>query len=519
MKPKLKTPEVYNPYRLFGLLTFVICLTLSSANIRAAQMVEFTLTFANTAPQNGTYLTPIWVGFHNGSYDLFDGGMPASMALERLAEDGDAAPLMAAFAAASGTGHQHLVTSGVEPPVFAPGQSRTVTFTLDSRDPHNRFLSLASMIIPSNDAFIANDDPMKFRVFDDNGKFVLNNFSIAGMMVYDAGTEMNDEIPENTAFLAQAAPNTGVTENAMVMPHPGFLPGGTILSNPMFASANFRMDGYSVLGISWLEKITISSITVDENQVILDWFGGLPPYQVQWREQIVTGLWMNVGNPINTSEMVVDISAPTGFFQVVPSRTLEPTAQYTVEFKSQWSQVTHPMNFPDGAHFSGLIGATHNSGITFWAGGMLASNGIELMAETGGKALLQNEVNAAIASGSSRNLLSGSGISSSPGSVTLDFEIHSSHPLVTLVSMMAPSPDWFVGVHNLNLIAGNQWVDTFTVDLFPYDAGTDDGENYTSPDADTQPKMPIHEISGSPFLNSNGLVAPIGTFKFIRLME
>jgi hypothetical protein len=42
-------------------------------------------------------------------------------------------------------------------------------------------------------------------------------------MVYDAGTEVNDEVPESTAFLKQMMPNTGQTENGVVHRHPGFL--------------------------------------------------------------------------------------------------------------------------------------------------------------------------------------------------------------------------------------------------------------------------------------------------------
>ncbi len=38
-----------------------------------------------------------------------------------------------------------------------------------------------------------------------------------------------------------------------------------------------------------------------------------------------------------------------------------------------------------------------------------------------------------------------------PGSTSLDFELTEDFPLVTLVAMIAPSPDWFIGVRNLDL--------------------------------------------------------------------
>jgi hypothetical protein len=188
------------------------------------------------------------------------------------------------------------------------------------------------------------------------------------------------------------------------------------------------------------------------------------------------------------------------------------TAEYNVTFDATWSAATHPLNFPAAAHFSGLIGGLHDASVGFWAPGALASNGIELMAELGAKSGLTNQVNAAISAGSASALLSGSGIFPSPGTAGLNFSVGVDHPLVTLVSMIAPSPDWFVGVRGLSLLQGGDWVDELVVDLWPYDAGTDDGTTFLSGDADSQPALPISLLSGFPF----GGTGPLGTFTFTR---
>ena len=73
------------------------------------------------------------------------------------------------------------------------------------------------------------------------------------------------------------------------------------------------------------------------------------------------------------------------------------------------------------------------------------------MAETGSKSPLDKEVYSAIIQRKAFKLLSGDGIGSSPGSVELIFKVSEKYPLVSLVSMIAPSPDWFVGVDSLNL--------------------------------------------------------------------
>ena len=91
-------------------------------------------------------------------------------------------------------------------------------------------------------------------------------------------------------------------------------------------------------------------------------------------------------------------------------------------------------------HFSGLIGATHNDDVRFWAPGRRASDGIKAMAERGSKTPLDDEIRAAKADGTVDKLLSGDGIARSPASVSLDFVIRRDHPLVTLVSMVAPRP-------------------------------------------------------------------------------
>jgi hypothetical protein len=183
--------------------------------------------------------------------------------------------------------------------------------------------------------------------------------------------------------------------------------------------------------------------------------------------------------------------------------------QYEVTFDAVWSEATHE-HLPLYPHFSGMVGATHNEAVTFWQLGGSASAGVEAMAEMGSKSLLKSEVDSAILSGGAYGYLSGSPIIPSPNSVSLTFEMNSSHPLVTLVSMIAPSPDWFVGVKGLELYEAGRWKGEVVVDLFPYDAGTDSGEDFNSPNDDTQPREPISLITEYPFEGEPAL----GTFTF-----
>ena len=85
------------------------------------------------------------------------------------------------------------------------------------------------------------------------------------------------------------------------------------------------------------------------------------------------------------------------------------------------------------------------------------------------------------------------------------------HPLITLVTMIAPSPDWFVGTESLNLRdASGAWQSEITVPMYAWDAGTDSGTGYTSGNANTNPQAPITTIETVPFV-VGGTLTPLGT--------
>jgi hypothetical protein len=192
------------------------------------------------------------------------------------------------------------------------------------------------------------------------------------------------------------------------------------------------------------------------------------------------------------------------------------TARYRVTFQSTWTRSSHPVDFPSNAHFSPLVGGTHDARVRFWSEGNPASAGIRDMAERGRTSPLDSEVQSAIAAGTAARVLIGGAIDSTPGGVTLDFDVDQTHSLVTLVSMVAPSPDWFVGVSALPLFENGAWMDQRRVDLVPWDAGTDSGATFTSPDSVTTPPQPVFRIVSAP-LSPSGNVTLLGTFTFTRL--
>ena len=223
--------------------------------------------------------------------------------------------------------------------------------------------------------------------------------------------------------------------------------------------------------------------------------------------------------------MITILTACNSSDDVITSPDPDAEVQYRVVFQANWDSMSFPTNYPSSAHFSGLVGSTHNSNVTFWSPGSSSSTGIKSMAETGKKASLISEVQAAIDNGTAEYLISGDGIATGTGSVTVEFSLNQTHSLVTLVSMIAPSPDWFVGVHNLDLFdtSNNDWVQSKTVNLESYDAGTDSGTTFTSANSATTPQGTIELLTTDPadtdFVNGvqSTTMETIGTFTFTRI--
>ena len=116
----------------------------------------------------GEIFTPVMVASHPGD--------PASTELAMLAEGGDTAPLSALV---KQQGAHDIAVAG---DVLPPGGS--VTLSVDSRG-GSRSISVASMLVPSNDAFFALNG-----VRGPRGQRARTLFSPA----YDAGSESNDEL-------------------------------------------------------------------------------------------------------------------------------------------------------------------------------------------------------------------------------------------------------------------------------------------------------------------------------------
>ena len=124
----------------------------------------------------GQSFTPILGVTHSAGVGIFLTGTAASPELEILAEEGDVAPLTALLNSMPGVVMEVASTTGLT----TPGVTRSLT--LMGGGSYDR-LSLAAMLIPTNDAFVGLDTALP----------VDGEMKVLYAYAYDAGTEVNDE--------------------------------------------------------------------------------------------------------------------------------------------------------------------------------------------------------------------------------------------------------------------------------------------------------------------------------------
>lgn len=158
-------------------------------------------------------LTPMWFGFHSGGFDVFNPGSMASPGLELVAEEGDVSGLQANFSAMAPTGFQGVLANAAGfpgAPVIEPNETASGVFNFNGIA--NPFFNYASMVIPSNDAFIGN--PNATQVLNPDGTVIGGTFTINifGNQIWDGGTEVNNGMGAAFSLIG----GTGTTENGVV---------------------------------------------------------------------------------------------------------------------------------------------------------------------------------------------------------------------------------------------------------------------------------------------------------------
>lgn len=194
-----------------------------------AAPVVVTVTVENRAAANSVSFAPLHLGFHSGVFDSFDNGAVGGAGIVSIAEGGAGGTWQSDFAAADPG-----ATRGVIPGVLLPGQSRSLSFTVDPSI--NPFFSFGSMVVPSNDLFIANDSPTALRLLDAAGRLLISSVDQRAADIWDAGSEVAN--PANAAFVLGGNNDLRTPENDVVsfdFSELGVFNGVTTAANYVFA--------------------------------------------------------------------------------------------------------------------------------------------------------------------------------------------------------------------------------------------------------------------------------------------
>ncbi len=176
----------------FHTARLVAAATLALAASAQAQQVRVTATVTNLAPANSISFAPLHVGFHSGSFDAFNIGGVAGAGIVSVAEGGAGGQWQADFAAADPT-----ATRGTIGGLLTPGSTASLSFLVNAGI--NPFFTFAAMAVPSNDFFIGNDGPQRFRLLDAGGNLLIGSITQRANQIWDAGSEVLD--PSAAAFV------------------------------------------------------------------------------------------------------------------------------------------------------------------------------------------------------------------------------------------------------------------------------------------------------------------------------
>jgi len=176
------------------------------------------LTVESKTGQFGSWFSPVWVGIHDGGFDWFDVGEKAANWTQAIAEFSDFGPIREQFSSDPTSNIFQTSTGGNE---IAPGDDRETCFSIDENEfetGNDLYISYAAAFLPSNDAFIGNNNPTQFKIYDSSDD-ELEDMYYCVNEVLDAGTEENDEFYPATNFVrAPQTSRTATDENIGTFP-------------------------------------------------------------------------------------------------------------------------------------------------------------------------------------------------------------------------------------------------------------------------------------------------------------
>ena len=260
-------------------------LTAPSASSQCEQVYstasrQIRLTAVNLGPENSISFAPLRVGFSDGTFDSFDRGTVATAPIISVAEGGSGSDWFPAFEAAEPRATLGTVANGGP---LLPGASADNTFVVS---PYNKFLTFASMVVPSNDYFIGNDSPTEHLFLDRNNRLRIRSITLYGRDIWNAGSETTNAT--NAAFLQGGTNAFRVGTSDPVV----FGTAGITAFNGLTTAANYVLDARvgNSDPVYRIDISMLSTIRLSGGVHVLEWLGNDAAGQISRCTQTVTVL-------------------------------------------------------------------------------------------------------------------------------------------------------------------------------------------------------------------------------------
>ena len=149
---------------------------------------------------------------------------------------------------------------------------------------------------------------------------------------------------------------------------------------------------------------------------------------------------------------------------------------YKVSVVVDWSSRSHEGNYPNSAHLSQPVFWTGSSNPVF-AIEQNPSEGMKEFSVSGRTRALKQELESFIENETISQFDIKDRIDA-PGSDSYEVTLTREDPVFSLISKLAPSPDWFLALEGVNMLEDNRWKDNVRVSMVALDGGVSGGNEF-----------------------------------------
>lgn len=195
------------------------------------------------------------------------------------------------------------------------------------------------------------------------------------------------------------------------------------------------------------------------------------------------------------------LSTLTALLTISLAASCSGTSRYKLTIGNTATRARFPNLPADNIHFSPLTAFTHSNRYSAFTLYAYASIGVKDVAETGNNTQLLIELESGRSKGFVSDIQTESPALFARNNYSVVLEASCKHQFIGAITMVAPSPDWFVAVSRLNVVGRNgAFINRAFGRLRVYDAGTDSGEMLNSRNEVTNPVENIAPLKGEPFM-------------------